>query len=62
MNELKLSLHNFQSIAEGELTFQTGLNFIIGQSISGKSATFRALKECLLNRAGSQRFIKKDTN
>lgn len=62
MNELKLSLHNFQSIAEGELTFQTGLNFIIGQSNSGKSATFRALKACLLNPAGSQRFIKKDTN
>ena len=62
MNELKLSLHNFQSIAEGELTFQTGLNFIIGQSNSGKSATFRALKACLLNPAGSPRFIKKDTN
>lgn len=62
MNELKLSLQNFQSISEGELTFQTGLNFIIGQSNSGKSATFRAIKACLLNPAGSQRFIKKDTN
>lgn len=62
MNELKLSLHNFQSISEGELTFQTGLNFIIGQSNSGKSATFRALKACLLNPAGSQRFIKRDKN
>ena len=62
MNELKLSLQNFQSISEGELTFQTGLNFIIGQSNSGKSATFRALKACLLNPAGSQRFIKRDTD
>lgn len=62
MNELKLSLHNFQSITEGELVFKTGLNFIIGQSNSGKSATFRALKACLLNTKGSQRFIKKGTN
>lgn len=62
MNELKLSLHNFQSISDGELVFNTGLNFIIGQSNSGKSATFRALKACLLNPLGSQRFIKKDTN
>lgn len=61
MNELKLSLQNFQSIKEGELTFKTGLNFIIGQSNSGKSATFRALKACLLNPKGSQRFIKKGT-
>lgn len=61
MNELKLSLQNFQSISEGELTFKTGLNFIIGQSNSGKSATFRALKACLLNPAGSQRFIKRDS-
>ena len=59
MNELKLSLHNFQSISDGELVFNTGLNFIIGQSNSGKSATFRALKACLLNPKGSQRFIKK---
>ena len=62
MNKLTLSLRNFQSISEGELTFQTGLNFIIGQSNSGKSATFRALKACLLNPAGSQRFIKKGNN
>ena len=62
MNELKLSLHNFQSISDGELIFKTGLNFIIGQSNSGKSATFRALKACLLNPKGSQRFIKKDNN
>lgn len=62
MNELKLSLHNFQSISDGELVFRTGLNFIIGQSNSGKSATFRALKACLLNPKGSQRFIKKGHN
>ena len=61
-NELKLSLENFQSIAQGELTFHTGTNVIIGQSNSGKTATFRALKACLSNPAGSQRFIKKGTN
>lgn len=62
MNEFKLSLQNFQSISEGELIFKTGLNFIVGQSNSGKSATFRAIKACLLNPKGSQRFIKKGHN
>ena len=61
-NELKLSLENFQSISKGELIFHTGTNVIIGQSNSGKSATFRALKTCLSNPPGSQRFIKKGTN
>ena len=61
-NELKLSLENFQSISKGELIFHTGTNVIIGQSNSGKSATFRALKACLSNPSGSQRFIKKGTN
>lgn len=60
-NELKLSLENFQSISKGELIFHSGTNVIIGQSNSGKSATFRALKACLLNPVGSQRFIKKGT-
>ena len=58
-NSLKLQLENFQSITSGELEFVTGLNFIIGQSNSGKSATFRALKTCLYNPTGSQRFIKR---
>ena len=59
MNNLRLQLENFQSITSGELEFVTGLNFIIGQSNSGKSATFRALKTCLYNPSGSQRFIKR---
>lgn len=60
-NILKLHLENFQSIASGELEFKTGLNFIIGQTNSGKTATFRALKACLCNPSGSrsQKFIKK---
>ena len=61
-NELKLSLENFQSISHGELVFHTGTNVIIGQSNSGKTATFRAVKACLSNPVGSQRFIKKGTN
>lgn len=60
-NELKLSLENFQSISQGELIFHTGTNVIVGQSNSGKTATFRALKACLSNPSGSQRFIKKGT-
>ena len=62
VNELKLSLENFQSISQGELIFHTGTNAIVGQSNSGKTATFRALKACLSNPAGSQRFIKDGTN
>ena len=62
MNELKLSLENFQSISQGELVFRTGTTVIIGQSNSGKTATFRALKACLSNPIGSQRFIKRGTN
>ena len=61
-NELKLILDNFQSISHGELIFHQGINIIIGQSNSGKSATFRALKACLSNPSGSQRFIKKGTS
>ena len=61
-NELKLSLENFQSISSGELVFRAGTNVIVGQSNSGKTATFRALKACLSNPIGSQRFIKKGTS
>lgn len=57
MNTLKLSLSNFQAITEGTLEFKTGLNFIIGQSNSGKTATFRAIKDCLLNPSRSVRHI-----
>ena len=57
-NELKLSIENFQSISKGELIFHKGTTVIIGQSNSGKTATFRALKACLSNPSGSQRFIK----
>ena len=58
MNTLKLSLSNFQAISNGELEFKTGLNFIIGQSNSGKTATFRAVKDCLLNPSKAARHIK----
>ena len=60
-NELKLSFENFQSISSGSMVFHTGTNVIIGQSNSGKTATFRGLKTCLNNPSGSQRFIKKGT-
>lgn len=62
MNTLKLSLDNFQAISEGVLEFKTGLNFIIGQSNSGKTATFRAVKDCLLNPSKAARHIKNGTN
>ena len=58
MSTFKLSLDNFQAISSGELEFKTGLNFIIGQSNSGKTATFRAVKDCLLNPSKAARHIK----
>lgn len=62
MNTLKLSLENFQAISNGILEFKTGLNFIIGQSNSGKTATFRALKDCLLNPNKAARHIRNGFN
>lgn len=62
MNTLKLSLENFQAVSRGILEFKTGLNFIVGQSNSGKTATFRALKDCLLNPNKAARHISNGTS
>ena len=43
-NNLKVTIENFQSISKGELEFTQGINIIVGQSNSGKSAILRAIK------------------
>jgi predicted ATP-dependent endonuclease of OLD family len=60
-NTLKVSLTNFQSISEAQLEFVQGINLIIGQSNSGKSAILRAIKGAVLNPSGSQKYIKNGT-
>ena len=57
-NNLKVTIENFQSISKGELEFTQGINIIVGQSNSGKSAILRALKGAVLNTSGSQKYIK----
>jgi exonuclease SbcC len=52
------SLHitNFQSHKESHLEFNPGVNVIIGESDSGKTAILRALRWVLTNRPGGDSF------
>lgn len=61
-NTLKVNLENFQSISKGTLEFVQGINIIVGQSNSGKSAILRAIKGTVLNPNGSQKYIQKGTD
>lgn len=61
-NTFKLDLQNFQSIASAHLEFEEGINLIVGQGNSGKSATLRAIKAAILNTSGAHRFIKHGTD
>ena len=58
---LKVELENFQSISNASLEFVKGINTIIGQSNSGKTAILRAIRGAILNPSGSQSFIKHGT-
>lgn len=60
-NSLRVELENFQSISKASLEFVQGINLIVGQSNSGKSAIFRAIKGAVLNPSGSQKYIKNGT-
>ena len=60
-NTLKVNLENFQSISKASLEFVQGINIIVGQSNSGKSAILRAIKGAVLNPNGSQKYIKNGT-
>ena len=56
--KLELSLTNFQSIGNADLTFEKGINLLLGQSNSGKTAILRAIKVLLTNNSHSARYIK----
>jgi DNA repair exonuclease SbcCD ATPase subunit len=62
MGEFKLSVKNFQSISNAELTFNPGITMIVGQSNSGKTALFRALDGLLTNPSKAKYRIKHGTN
>lgn len=56
--KLELSLTNFQSISNADFVFGKGINLLLGQSNSGKTAVLRAIKALLMNTSGSARYIK----
>lgn len=58
MGNLKLSIKNFQSIEDAQLEFVPGINILIGQSNSGKTAILRALNAVLTNPSYAKTFIK----
>lgn len=62
MGTFELDLVNFQSIGKANLEFIPGINLIVGQSNSGKTAILRAIKTLLTNPARAKHFIKKNTN
>lgn len=58
---MKVKIHNFQSIADAELTFDKGLIAITGPNSSGKSAIFRALRSVIQNPSTAKHSVKKGT-
>ncbi len=55
----KLELKNFQSHGYTEINFDRGLNVILGNSDSGKTAIIRAIKWVLYNEPRGDYFIKQ---
>ena len=49
METFDIKLKNFQSIGKAELLFEPGVNLIVGQSNSGKTAILRAISAALNN-------------
>ena len=58
MGNLKLTIDNFQSIEHAQLEFVPGINIIVGQSNSGKTAILRAISALLTNPSYGKTFIK----
>jgi exonuclease SbcC len=58
----KVLIENFQSHENTELTFDNGLNVIVGPSDNGKSAVIRAIKWVLYNEPRGNDFIRQNAN
>lgn len=59
MENFNVNLHNFQSIGSANLEFVEGLNLIVGQSNSGKTAILRAINSVVDNPSRGKLYIKK---
>ncbi|NLP14602.1 MAG: AAA family ATPase [Clostridium sp.] len=57
----RVKIENFQSHVNTELTFDKGLNVIVGPSDQGKSAVVRAIKWALYNEPRGTDFIRQGT-
>jgi chromosome segregation ATPase len=55
-----LSIENFQSHEKTSIDFSNGLNIIIGQTNSGKSAILKALHWLVFNRPSGNEFIQNE--
>lgn len=62
MGSFTIDIKNFQSIGNANLVFEPGINMIVGQSNSGKSATLRAIRSTVVNPSRAKHYIKKGTN
>ena len=59
MDTFNVNLNNFQSISDAELEFVEGLNLIVGQSNSGKTAILRAINSVVDNPSRGKLYIKR---
>lgn len=58
MGNFSLDIKNFQSISDAHLEFIPGINLILGQSNSGKTAILRAINALLSNPTYAKSFVK----
>lgn len=57
-SKFEINISNFQSIGQAKLEFEPGINLLVGQSNSGKTAILRAIKSVLTNPSRAKTFIK----
>jgi len=55
---MKVQICNFQSLTKADLEFVPGLNLIVGESNSGKTAILRAILAAVLNQGAAKHFIQ----
>lgn len=61
-NNFSLKIEDFQSIGNAILEFTPGINLILGQSNSGKTAILRAIDSVLSNPSYAKTFVKHRTS
>lgn len=62
MGNFSLKIEDFQSISNADLEFIPGINLIVGQSNSGKTAVLRAIDSALTNPTYAKSFVKHHKN